>query len=75
MCSVKGPKYRCPRCGSLDLAVSVQAFAPLIQGEIEDTDEWEVQTDMPEGDHEWDESSYMICRTCNRGDRAYVFSA
>lgn len=50
--------WKCPECGSTDLKVEINLWATLIQSE----DNFE--TEILEGDHEWDNHSWMICERC-----------
>lgn len=50
--------YKCPQCGSDDLAVAVHAFATLTQSE------GNLETEVI-GDHEWDGDSAAMCRSCD----------
>jgi hypothetical protein len=51
-------RYRCPRCGSYDLQVQVEATAHLDQFDSGDID----TTIDPDAGHTWTENSVMICR-------------
>ncbi len=50
--------WKCPECGSTDLQVEIDLWATLTQSE----DNFE--TEIIEGDHEWDDDSWMMCRKC-----------
>ena len=55
--------YRCPKCESTNLEVSIETWAKLIQGEDGD-----FQTDLDESsqhDHEWGANSVMRCMDCD----------
>ena len=58
--------WKCPKCGSKDLRVVVTTVAKLTQ--YDDNFETEV-----EGDHEWSESSWMVCNACEFGEASAVF--
>lgn len=64
-------KYRCPKCGSTDLDVNISCWARLYQ------DDEDVTGTVPDeaecGDHEWDESSQMVCTDCGHGDHSKEF--
>jgi len=63
------PLYQCPVCTkTTELTVVVEVQARLIQ----DGDNF--QTDIDGGDHEWGESSLMIC-TCGHTAKSRAFMA
>lgn len=58
--------WKCPKCGSKDLRVSITATARLVQYD----DNFETEIDS---DHEWGEFDYMECQTCDFGESSHVF--
>jgi len=65
--------YRCPKCGSTNLDITVLTDARLLQDEY---DEDYFETDLTEakcGDQEWDENSHMQCRKCGHGGKTREF--
>ncbi len=55
-------KYACPKCKSQSLDVSISTWARIIQT---DSDNIETDTDRAlNHDHEWDETSAVICLQC-----------
>ena len=63
--------YRCPKCGSKELEVTVSAWARLYQegGEVTGT----VTEEARCGDHDWDEDSPMMCCDCDYAATAKEF--
>lgn len=61
-------RWQCPKCGSLNLRVIVEIWANLIQPS---DGCWE--TDIDDGDHEWNENSGMTCRQCGHSTNASEF--
>jgi rubredoxin len=56
--------WRCPNCGSTEhLEVAVTLWAKLEQT-FEQAYGNEFQTEVVEGDHEWDGTSAMTCEAC-----------
>ena len=49
--------WKCPKCGSQNLLVTVSVVAKLVQY----TDNYETEAD---NDHEWDGASSMTCVNC-----------
>lgn len=62
--------WRCPKCKSLKLKVSIVTEAMLYQYPEEDNFETEA-----DGDHEWDDSSQMTCLECGYADKSNKFQA
>ena len=64
-------RYKCPKCGSERLEVSIETWATLIQ-----TDNgFETDTTTAScGDHEWSENSVMLCCDCGEQDIADAFN-
>ena len=62
--------WRCPNCASRDLKVSVEMWARLIQ---EDDGE-NFETEIEDGDHEWDSESAMVCLDCGHGGKVCEFT-
>ena len=58
--------YKCPKCSSTDLSVTISTEAKLTQ--YEGNFETEVI-----GDHEWDDCSNMSCGNCFHCDAASAF--
>lgn len=56
--------WKCPKCGSQNLLVTVSVVAKLVQY----TDNYETEADNYEteadNDHEWDGESSMTCVNC-----------
>ena len=59
--------WKCPKCGSQRLMVSVRAEARLTHYA-----DGYFETEV-EGDHEWDDESFMRCLACDHGDDAGAF--
>lgn len=59
--------WKCPKCGSTNLSVTIRASAKLHQ----DTDNFETEVDG--ADHEWSESSAMTCDDCRHHSVALDF--
>ena len=64
--------YKCPQCGSRELNVTVQCWAQLIQTGADD--DYVFETELDDGDHEWDSESAMTCRDCRRGGKVSDFT-
>ena len=62
-------RYVCPKCGSIDLSVTIVTTARLIQSSNGD----EFQTEI-DGDHEWGQSSRMQCNACGCADSSGEFT-
>ena len=58
--------WRCPKCGSVNLHVTVTTTAKLIQ----DGNGWTTEI---VGDHEWGEFDFMECKDCDFGESTHVF--
>ncbi len=54
--------YKCPDCESMELDVTVQTMARLVQDE--DGPQTLADEAQHGSDHEWDNNSVMICREC-----------
>jgi predicted RNA-binding Zn-ribbon protein involved in translation (DUF1610 family) len=55
-------RYACPKCGSTDLEVTIEAWAKLVQ-----TPDGNVETDTDtvwDTSHTWTENSVMRCTKC-----------
>jgi hypothetical protein len=59
--------YKCPTCGSTLLRVVGRVLLDLTQ-----EDDGNIQTEAT-GDHDWDNSSFMMCYDCGEGDEARRF--
>jgi hypothetical protein len=60
--------WKCPKCNSTCLNVSVVASAKLIQEE-----DGNFQTEI-DGDHEWDDASLMWCDACGHSAETLSFT-
>lgn len=54
-------RYRCPKCRSDRVEVTVQCWAELDQSDPDN-----LQTDIDTSDQEWDGDSSMRCRACGQ---------
>lgn len=61
--------WKCPDCGSTNLKVEVTMWVVLTQDEANDN----FETEIIEGDHEWDDKSWMMCRNCAAQGRTKDF--
>jgi hypothetical protein len=66
--------WRCPRCGSVELDVSIRTWARLEQTLDQEENLFSTLADeAQDGDHEWDADSQMKCRECAHCEEARGF--